>query len=122
MKSATDPLPETKAGTVCMTVNPGVCGFGCTITARGQDRRSVALAIGDSQCNQIRRLGERLSVLSMRELFMPLTRNPVYLAAEKAGCHASCVIPAALLKTAEVALGMALPRPVHFEFAPCEES
>jgi len=104
-----------------MTVNPGVCGFGCTIKASVQDRRSVALTIGESQCNQIRRLSQNLSAMTMRELFTPLTRNPVYLAAEKAGCHASCVIPAAVLKTAEAALGMALPRPVHFDFSDCKE-
>ncbi len=51
---------------------------------------------------------------------MPVTRNPVYLAAQKSGCHASCPIPMAVLKTAEVAMEMALPREVILQFEPCK--
>jgi hypothetical protein len=57
----------------------------------------------------------------MPELFKPVSRNPVYRAAEKSGCHSSCVIPAAVLKAVEVAMGMALPREVLITFAPCPE-
>jgi hypothetical protein len=54
--------------------------------------------------------------MSLKELFMPLTRNPVYIAAEKSGCHPSCAIPAAVIKAVEVALGMALPKEVRIKF------
>ena len=47
---------------------------------------------------------------------MPVTRNPVYLAAQQSGCHASCPIPMAVLKAAEVAMEMALPRDVSIRF------
>ena len=50
-----------------------------------------------------------------------VSRNPVYLTAEKSGCHTSCVIPAAVLKAVEVAMGMALPREVRITFEPCPE-
>jgi len=50
---------------------------------------------------------------------MPVTRNPVYLAAQKSGCHPSCPIPAAVLKAAEVAMEMALPRDASIRFEPC---
>jgi hypothetical protein len=45
-----------------------------------------------------------------------MTRNPVYIAAEKSGCHPSCAIPLAVLKAAEVAWDVALPRDVRIEF------
>ncbi len=100
----------------CVAVTPGICGFECRIIVRRIDKRSVALAISDSECRQIQQLAEQIRQMSLKELFMPLTRNPVYIAAEKSGCHPSCVIPAAVLKTVEVALEMALPRPVCIQF------
>jgi len=99
-----------------MAVTPGVCGFTCLIRAKKTGKTLAAIHIEDSECGQIKRLSQQLQELSLRELFMPLTRNPVYAAAEKAGCHASCVIPSAVLKTVEVAMGMALAREVIFRF------
>ena len=99
-----------------MTVAPGVCGFTCLVRVSRSDKKHVAIRIDDSECGQIKRLSEKLDTLTLRELFAPLTRNPVYLAAEKSGCHASCVIPAAVLKTAEVAMGMAVAKDVRFRF------
>jgi hypothetical protein len=45
-----------------------------------------------------------------------LSRNPIFVSAERARCHASCVIPVAVAKAAEVALEMALPRDVTITF------
>lgn len=76
----------------------------------------VTVAITDSECKQIQRLSKHLTEMSLRELFLPMTRNPVYIAAEKSGCHPSCAIPLAVLKAVEVALGVALPREVRIKF------
>ena len=101
----------------CATVAPGICGNICRIRARKIDRRMVSIEITDSaECKQIQMLAGRLVEMSLKELFMPLTRNPVYMAAEKSGCHPSCAIPSAVLKTVEVAMGMALPQNVRFRF------
>jgi len=99
---------------VCVTVQPGICGFTCTVRARRVDRRAVAVTVSGSQCKQIQRLSGCVTTLSLKDLFTPLTRNPVYTSAEKSGCHASCAVPAAVIKAAEVALEMALPRDVRF--------
>jgi hypothetical protein len=99
-----------------VTAEPGICGFPCTIKAQKSDNRTVTVEINGSECKQIRRLSTCLTEMSLKELFMPLTRNPAYIAAEKAGCHPSCAIPAAVLKAVEVALGMALPREVRIKF------
>jgi hypothetical protein len=120
---------DTKTGddkgpyVVCVSVQPGACGFPCTIRAKRTDRRMVAVTISGSQCRQIQKLSGCVKALSMRELFAPLTRNLVYASAEQCGCHASCVVPSAILKAVEVAMGMAVPRDVQFQVAcPQEDS
>jgi len=99
-----------------MTVEPGACGFTCVIRARQAEKRSVSIEITGSECGQIKQLAEQLERLSLKDLFTPLTRNPVYKAAEAAGCHADCVIPSAVLKASHTALGMAVAKPVRFSF------
>jgi hypothetical protein len=110
-----DKVSESK-NDACVAVDPGVCGFTCVIRAGLVDKRSVDIEIAESECQQIKKLAGRLETISLRELFMPLTLNPVYKAAQACGCHASCAIPSAVLKAAEVAMGMALARPVRFSF------
>ena len=102
-----------------MRVDPGICGFPCIIKARKSGARQVSLAISGSDCEQIQRLAERLATLSMKDIFAPLSRNPVYISAEKSGCHLSCAIPVAVIKAAEVALELALPQDVHIKFESC---
>lgn len=104
---------------VCVTVDPGICGFPCVIKARKIGDRKVSLEISGSDCEQIQRLAQRLTSLSIKELFTPLSRNPVYVSTEKSGCHLSCAIPVAVIKAAEVALELALPQEVHIKFEAC---
>ena len=104
----------------CALVDAGVCGFTCRIKARKIDKKTVGLEISESECQQIQDFTELLSQLSLNEIFIPITRNPVYLAAEKSGCHPSCPIPAAVLKAAEVAMEMALERDASIRFEPCK--
>ena len=120
-------LPKTKSQTskksndTCVTVNPGICGFTCHVKARKIEKKIVALEIAESECNQIQQFSGHLSKITLRELFVPVTKNPVYLSAEKSGCHPSCPIPVAVLKAAEVAMEMALPRDVMIQFEDCQE-
>ena len=102
-----------------MRVDPGICGFPCVVKARKIEARKVELEISGSECDQIKRMAERLTTLSIKELFTPLSRNPVYAAAEKSGCHLPCTIPVAVIKAAEVALDLALPQDVHIKFETC---
>ena len=104
---------------VCVTVEPGICGFPCVINARKTGAREVSLEISGSDCEQIQSMAKRLAALSLKEIFTPLSRNPVYIAAEKSGCHLSCAIPVAVIKAAEVALELALPQEVHIKFVTC---
>jgi len=114
-------LASAKPKWVCVTVDPGICGFPCVIKARKTGPRKVSLEISGSDCEQIQRLAKRLATLSIKELFAPLSRNPVYVSTEKSGCHLSCAIPVAVIKAAEVALELALPQEVHIKFEACQE-
>jgi hypothetical protein len=112
-------VTEGRSTGTCVSVNAGICGFTCRIKAWKIDKRAVGLEICESECQQIQQFSELMSKLSLKEVFMPVTRNPVYLAAQKSGCHPSCPIPAAVLKAAEVAMEMALPRDASIRFEPC---
>jgi len=100
----------------CIRVDPGICGFVCAVYAQKIEARKVNIAIEGSECKQIQRLSELITQIGFRDVFLPLTINPVFVGAEKAGCHPSCVIPAAVIKAAEVALGLALKRDVVIQF------
>jgi len=100
----------------CVRVDPGICGFACAIYAQKIEARKVKIDIDGSECKQIQRLSELITQIGFRDIFLPLTRNPVFVSAEKAGCHLSCVIPAAVIKAAEVALGLALKRDIVIQF------
>lgn len=104
----------------CVHVVPGACGFVGIVKARKLENRKIGFQICNSECEQINRLSANLPEINWKDLFVPLTRNPVYVNAEKSGCHPSCVIPAAMLKAAEVAMEMAIPKDVYFRFQPCD--
>jgi hypothetical protein len=111
---------EGRLSDACASVNAGICGFACRIEAWKIDKRAVGLEISESECQQVQQFSDLVSKLTIKEIFMPVTRNPVYLAAQQSGCHASCPIPMAVLKAAEVAMEMALPREVSVQFEPCK--
>ena len=104
----------------CAAVNAGICGFTCRIKAWKVDKKTVGLEISESECQQIQDYSELIRQLTLNEVFVPATRNPVYLAAEQSGCHASCPVPVAVLKAAEVTMEMALPRDASIRFEPCK--
>jgi hypothetical protein len=105
---------------VCVHVMPGICGFTALIKAQKIEKKKLRFKISESECGQIKKLAAALQEMDWKDLFVPLTRNPVYVNAEKSGCHPSCIMPAAMLKAAEVAMGMAIPKDVAFRFQPCD--
>lgn len=96
-------------------VDPGICGFTCSINAYKDGKYSVRFEI-QSDCGQIQDLARDLGKISMKDLFLPLSRNPIFLSAEKSQCHLACPIPCSLVKAAEVTLGLALPKKVMITF------
>lgn len=98
-----------------MEVDPGICAFTCLIQAFKDEKYTVRFKI-QSDCDQIQNLAKDLGKLGMKDLFLPLSRNPIFLSAEKSQCHLACPIPCSIVKAAEVALGLALPKRVTITF------
>jgi len=107
--------------TIRIIVDPGICGFSCQVEARRQDKQHAAIEITGSQCELIQKLAENLKEISVEDIFTPHTRNPVFKAAELAGCHLTCPVPVAVLKAAEVALELALPKEARINFVQHEK-
>lgn len=95
---------------VVISVNPGICGFGCTVKSERSGKRSVRIDITESGCTLIQKLADQLHDITLQDLFMPLTKNLIFISAEKAGCHLACPVPVAVVKASEAAFGLALPR------------
>jgi hypothetical protein len=104
------------APSIRVEADPGICGFPCVIEARKEGPRAVSLKIIGSECEHIKRLSEDVVEMGLRDLFKPITKNPVYISAQQAGCHPSCPVPVAVLKAVEVAMDMALPKDVYIKF------
>lgn len=103
---------------VRVEVEAGICGFSCVIEAQKTGRRHVSVRISGSDCEHIRRLSQTVNEMDLKDLFRPMTKNPVFISAQQSGCHVSCPVPTAVLKTVEVAMEMALPKNVTIEFKP----
>lgn len=100
----------------CLTVDPGVCRFRTRIKARLND--GVITFSIDSDCPHVNKLPGQLpnGVDQFDAIKMPFSANPIYEACGKVLVHAACPVPSALIKSAEVAAGLGLKRPVRFEF------
>ena len=104
-----------KEEAVRLEVDPGICAFTCLIYAFKDEKYTVRFEI-QSDCDQIQNLARDLGQVGMKDLFLPMSRNPIFQSAEKSQCHLACPIPCSLVKAAEVALGLALPKKVRITF------
>jgi hypothetical protein len=90
----------------------GVCGFTTTIEAVKDGEGAVLVSI-ESDCEAVQELATELTEVDpFREITFegdgPLT---LQLAAQHL-CHTACPVPAGIIKTVEVAAGLALPADV----------
>lgn len=99
-----------------LIVDPGVCGFTCRIRGWQEQERLARVEILESQCGMINKLSASIEDIAVKDLFLPLTRNPVFVSAERAGCHTACPVPVAVVKVLEIVLGLAVPKAVSFRF------
>ena len=107
---------ETPAEATTLAVEPGVCGFQCTIRAKKSKDGKVQVSISNSQCELVQKMSASFKELTLKDLFLPMAKNPINQWAESARCHSSCIVPIAILKAVEVEMGMALPRRAGIEF------
>jgi hypothetical protein len=101
---------------VRIAVEPGICGFSCIIEGWQKGKQAAGLRILDSECEMIQKLSNRFEEMTLKDFFVPVTKNPIFLAAEQAGCHLACPVPVAMVKVMEISLGLAVPRDVFIRF------
>lgn len=94
-------------------INPGICGLKTVIETVTDDQQQVKL-VWQSQCADIRKLGETLQEVDAYEAALgKMFDSPVYKAASVHCRHAACPVPMATIKAIEVAAGLALPKDVE---------
>ncbi|RLB31652.1 MAG: hypothetical protein DRG87_01820 [Deltaproteobacteria bacterium] len=98
-----------------VVVEPGICGFKAEVEVKRENSKKVHVYI-KSECLQVMELNEMLHTLGLKDIFVPPRENIIFACSEKAGCHASCPIPLAILKCAEIEMGLALPKEVLIAF------
>lgn len=105
-------------------VDPGACGFVTRITARKDGRRALHIEL-ESDCEAVQALDTRvreLGPLGISEILSKgIGTNRVFVEGSKVLSHACCPILSAIIKAAEVELGLNIPARVSIEFEPVEE-
>ena len=96
-------------------IKAGVCGFTTRATAQCQDGAQVKLAI-DSECPNFQPVAKELTeVDAFAEVLTGRWEGKVWKTCRNYLPHASCPVPAGLLKLIEVAAGLALPQTASIE-------
>jgi hypothetical protein len=101
--------------TICW-VNAGECGQETSIETRKIDPTTMSFEI-TTTCEHIQALANALETVNVgREMSCPLNETQIYTLATKHVCRNSCIVPAAILKTMEVAARIFPPANCQIEF------
>lgn len=111
-----DMSEELLMAKVNLFVDPGACGFTCRIEGWRKKERTAGFKITESQCQMINQFTSAIDEVTIKDLFLPLTKNPVFVSAERACCHLACPVPTAVVKTCEKVLDLAVAKDVSFQF------
>jgi hypothetical protein len=96
-------------------VDAGVCGLKTRLRATPAEDGMVVVE-GKSSCPRVQ---EYLAQLKMVEIASALGRcclEKVFEPAARVGLHPACLVPVGVIKAAEVAAGLALPREASIRF------
>jgi len=97
-------------------VKAGECGQETSIEARKVDPIKMVFEI-TTTCEHIQALADESGEVNVgHEMSCRLDETQVYTLAAKHVCRNSCIVPAAILKTMEVAAGIFLPGNCQVEF------
>lgn len=93
-------------------IDSGICGFHTVVTAEAESMRKVKLTI-ESDCKQIQKAAALLPEMDMlEELKAGLGKGHVYEVLSGTVKHVTCPVGSGILKAAEAAAGLALPKDV----------
>ena len=92
------------------TVHAGICGFTTTIEAHSTENGAVSLTIS-SDCPNIRKVADELREIEpYEEIFKRAGATRTVEIMSKHSPHPGCPVTSGILKTIEVAAGLALPQ------------
>lgn len=96
-------------------IEAGICGFHTQVEAEALENYEVRLKI-ESTCKHIQKLAEDLkSVNAFNEISYKRGTREILAKGAEYCTHASCPVPVGIIKTVEVAAGLALPQVVKIE-------
>ncbi|MGB3713511.1 MAG: hypothetical protein WA996_03685 [Candidatus Promineifilaceae bacterium] len=100
-------------------VYAGICGYSAKIDVQKLDNKHVQVFVR-SECEQISAMNSDLARIQWKgrghEVFGRMSDSVVYHSTDKHIRHTGCPIPAAILKTIEIEVGIALPQDVTVKF------
>jgi len=96
-------------------VEPGVCGMDTEIRVEG-DMMSANIVI-TSDCPHIKKLATEVTSASpVQDVFKNFASSDIYRLAAEHCPHLACPVPMAIVKSLEIAGGLALPQDVKVTF------
>ena len=111
------PKMSKSAGRARADIDAGICGFHTSVTAEAESMRKVNLTI-ESECPQIRKAAELLPQIDMlEELKAGMGNGHVYTTLSPCVKHVTCPVGSGILKAAEAAAGLALPKDVTIKMS-----
>lgn len=96
-------------------IHCGICGFTITVNSESNNGQTVRLEIASDCPNYQKIAAELKEVDAFQELFQKLHMGNVYQTFAKYSPHPSCPGLSGILKTVEVAAGLALPQTADIE-------
>lgn len=96
-------------------VDPGICGMIATITTRKTGKLCVKIEI-ESPCSKVTNIASSFANIAIRDALKPQINSQVYQCASVNNFCASCPVPMGILKSIEIEMGLALPKPVNIDF------
>jgi hypothetical protein len=100
----------TAVSAVRADIDAGICGFHTSVIAKAESMRKVKLTI-ETECAQITKAAKELTEMDMlEELKAGLGHGHVYGVLSRCVRHVTCPVGSGILKAAEAAAGLALPK------------
>lgn len=100
-------------------VYAGICGCSARIDVKQLDNKNVRVLV-HSECEQITAMNSDLACIQWKgrghQVFRRMTDSVIYHSSYEHIRHTGCPVPAAILKTIEVEVGIALPEDVTISF------
>lgn len=96
-------------------IEAGICGLVTIVSASKEGLDSVNINL-ESDCPKVIRFYQDITSIDMMGILSTGQDNPVLNTAVKYKLHPSCPVPVGVLKAAEVAIGIALPKDAVIKF------